>query len=142
MSVKKRTFSTITMAVAAMAIAVPASAESAAISAIETGNVLAAHNVASTCLATGGVALDLNTITYEVVAESKATSRTSAAVGTSVECEIYNTSTGQVYGRLAAGLPGAVAAVADKVTFPRTADVAARVCGSALYTDATTESTC
>ena len=138
----KRIIGLTTMMFSLLALSVPASAADAAMTDV-SGSLSGPYGVQSTCVATGGVGLTLNTVTYEVAATAEATStRPAAAVGTAVRCEVYNTATGQVYGVVAAGLPGAAAAAASPVTFPRLAPVDLRVCGSAVYSDGGDYSDC
>ncbi len=116
--------------------------------------------VTGTCAAVAGVNTGLNTMTFAIHAEGRANDsrwipaatfsptpsgkspivpppgpQDVVGVATTVSCDIVDRVTGEAHGRVAVGLPGPAAAVAGTVEIPRSAEVYARVCVSAVFAD-------
>jgi hypothetical protein len=101
------------------------------------------YKVVSQCNAVIGATTSLNSITYVVDATATATSTKAGAVGvgTSVACKIIG-SNGVVYGGASGGEPGPEAVGVGTATVPTNVTAHVKVCGSAVYNDGGSTSTC
>jgi hypothetical protein len=121
--------------------AAPASAAQAALIGLDSGGSNG-YTVVSQCSAVAGATTSLNSITYVVDATAVASStKTAAAVGTSVRCQVVG-SNGVVYGGASGGLPGPTAVAAGTATVPTNITAFVRVCGSAVFSDGGSASSC
>lgn len=83
-----------------------------------------------------GVSTTIGSVTYLVEASAEAVSTNgSLAVGTTVRCVVYDAQTGEVYGRVAGGLPGSYAVAVGPVTVPLSSNPAICVSSSAVFND-------